>query len=250
MQTIQADLESATLPSSYDYITKRPSRLGLVVKKIFELWCRFIFSAYAPVTVHGTENLPRGSFIFCSNHASHMDSAVLMAASGRGFKKFGLIAAKDYFFDHPVRKYTLNLLMNLIPIDRHDKSRESMVEYLLACREFTRNGGRNIIVYPEGTRSVTGEMASFKKGPAMISVELGLPIVPVYIDGTFSAWRKGTVFIRPRHITLNIGEPVHPEGYRGEPGGREGANFRAYKAITEEVERRVHALRDKLIDDG
>ncbi|OGU70354.1 MAG: hypothetical protein A2V93_11380 [Ignavibacteria bacterium RBG_16_34_14] len=165
-----------------------------------------------------------------------------MVASGLPFKNFAMMAAKDYFFDNDKRKYYLNLLMNLIPIDR-DSDRKSMINYLAACREFTRAGNRNLIIYPEGTRSLTGKIQPFKKGPAMISAELGLPIVPALIKGSFNAWPKGKIFMRPSRITIRIGKPILPNDYICN-GDREGNNFQAYKKITEELEKRVHELKN------
>ena len=109
MTTIQAELETATLGPEYSYLVDPQPVLGRIIKKTFELYCRSLFTFYSPLTIKGRENLPSGSFIFCSNHNSHMDSGILMAAAGTGFKNFGLIAAKDYFFDEPFDK--------LVPLD-------------------------------------------------------------------------------------------------------------------------------------
>jgi long-chain acyl-CoA synthetase len=170
-----------------------------------------------------------------------MDSGVLMVSSGIPFKNFAMMAAKDYFFDNEKRKYYLNLLMNLIPVDR-DADRKSMIEYLVACREFTKNGMRNLIMYPEGTRSLTGKIQPFKKGPAMVAVELGLPIVPAYIKGARNAWPKGKIFMNPKKISIKIGEVIHPEEFKCSESNIENTNFIMYKKITEELEKRVNQL--------
>jgi 1-acyl-sn-glycerol-3-phosphate acyltransferase len=117
-----------------------------------------------------------------------------------------------------------------------------MIEYLVACREFTRNGKNNIIIYPEGTRSITGKIQPFKKGPAMVSTELGLPIVPAYISGTSRAWPKGKIFMKPKKISIRIGKAIHPEDFRCKDGKNEISNFSLYKKITEELEKSVNQL--------
>lgn len=249
MRTIRVELETATLGTEYDYLLEGQSLLGRLVMKTFEVYCHGLFRFYCPLTIEGQENIPDCSFVFCSNHNSHLDSGILMVASGRGFQNCAMVAAKDYFFDNPVRKYFLNLIMNLIPIDRTSRfSRQSMLEYLLACKEFTGRGHRSLIIYPEGTRSRTGEIQPFKKGPAMISAEVGLPIVPAYIEGTHAVYPKGKLFMRPGKVRVTIGEPIYPEQFLGD-GGREGADKRPYRLLTEELEKRVHTLMNGIRDE-
>lgn len=243
MISIRSELENAVIPAEYSYVLKKPTLPGRLIKKIFEIYCKILFKFYCPLNIIGKENIPRSSsFIFCSNHNSHMDSGVLMVASGLPFKNFAMMAAKDYFFDNNKRKHYLSLLMNLIPIDR-EADRKSMINYLAACKEFTKNGNRSLIIYPEGTRSKTGKIQPFKKGPAMISAEILIPIVPAYIYGTFNAWPKGKIFMKPSGITIRIGKPILPEGYVCDDNP-DGNNFTAYKKITEELEKRIHQLKN------
>lgn len=173
-----------------------------------------------------------------------MDSGVLMTASGKGFKNFGMIAAKDYFFENKIRKFFLNILMNLIPVDRRS-TRKTITEYLIACREFVSKGQRSIIIYPEGTRSKTGEIQPFKRGLAIVSVELGIPVVPAYIEGTFKAMPKGRNLVKPGKINITIGEPVYPGDYLSEGEGDTGNHFDAYRKVTNELEKRIRNLKDR-----
>lgn len=169
-----------------------------------------------------------------------MDSGVLMGASGQPFRNFGLMAAKEYFFANHVRRISLLLLMNLIPIDRKT-NHVTIIQSLAACRDFMNNGNRNIIIYPEGTRSMSGEMARFKKGPAMIATELDVPLVPVHIRGTYATMAKGSRFIKPGRISVRIGQPIYPREYR--QGNDEESNKQLYAIITKELEKRVHELK-------
>ena len=239
MKTIQEALQNARLGPEYDYLLEPPSLAGRFIKMLFELFCKAVFLSYCPLRVTGRENIPATSFIFCSNHSSHMDSGVLMGASGLPFRQFGLMAAKEYFFGNAIRRVLLNLLMNLIPIDRKT-NHVTLVQSLAACREFIRNGNRNIIIYPEGTRSRTGVMARFKKGPAMIATELGIPIVPAYINGTFAAMPKGSKFIKPHAIHVRIGQAIDPHRYTG--SASTGTNKHTYDRVTEDLERSIHEL--------
>ena len=239
MKTIQEALRNARLGPEYSYLLEPPSLPGRFVKKLFELFCKAVFMRYCPLQVTGRENIPATSFILCSNHSSHMDSGVLMGAAGLPFRQFGLMAAKEYFFGNTIRRVSLNLLMNLIPIDRKT-SHVALVQSLAACREFVSNGNRNIIIYPEGTRSRTGQMARFKKGPAMIATELGIPIVPAYIEGTYAAMPKGSKFIKPGRIHVRIGTAIDPGAYTGMDDS--GTHKHIYDRITGDLEHCVRQL--------
>lgn len=180
-----------------------------IISYIYFLFCRGFFKFYCPLKIQGRENLPPGSFILCSNHASHIDTPVLMLATGLPFNLFGMVAARDYFFDNPWRNKIVNFLMNLIPIDRN-VSRATLMHNMHLCKNFIEKRRGHLIIYPEGTRSVTGEIQPFKRGPAMIAQELAMPLIPVYIDGTYRALRKGRWFPRASKISVKIGKPILP----------------------------------------
>ena len=153
-----------------------------------------------------------------------------------------MTAAKDYFFNNASRRFFLNLFMNLIPIERKF-SHESFVEYLAATRAFLDVGGRNLIIYPEGTRSLDGKMGRFKRGPAVVAVELGIPIVPACIEGSHRCWPKGKGFIRPGGVKVTIGEPVYPDTAAvAASADSPSAPFDEYRRLIAEVESRVGEL--------
>tara|TARA_B000000437_G_scaffold92201_1_gene66838 strand:+ start:22 stop:543 length:522 start_codon:yes stop_codon:yes gene_type:complete len=169
-----------------------------------------------------------------------MDSAALMYAGGLGFNQFGMVAAQDYFFENKKRKNSLPLLMNLIPADRKS-NRQSIARLMVACREFLQPGNRAIIIYPEGTRSLDGEIREFKKGPAMIATELNIPIVPAYVHGTHDSLPKSGSFPKARRVTVRFGEAVDPERL----AKRDSAKRLIYTEVTNELTKRIHALHDE-----
>jgi 1-acyl-sn-glycerol-3-phosphate acyltransferase len=178
-----------------------------------------------------------------------MDSALLMLAAGTGFHGFAMTAAKDYFFNNASRRFFLNLFMNLIPIERKF-SHESFVEYLAATRAFLDVGDRNLIIYPEGTRSLDGKMGRFKRGPAVVAVELGIPIVPACIEGSHRCWPKGKGFIRPGGVKVTIGEPVYPDSAAvAASADSPSAPFDEYRRLIAEVETRVGELYGNQVPD-
>jgi 1-acyl-sn-glycerol-3-phosphate acyltransferase/long-chain acyl-CoA synthetase len=173
----------------------------------FERFCRGFFQWYSPLTVEGRHHLPDAPFLLCSNHTSHADSAVLMTASGRSFRSFALMGASDYFFRSRRVRWAVSPLMNVIPIDR-DPGSKSLSACLATCRRFMEQTGGSLILYPEGTRSPDGEMRAFKSGAALFAIELDVPVVPAYIEGTHHILPKGRNMPRSGPVTVRFGEPL------------------------------------------
>jgi 1-acyl-sn-glycerol-3-phosphate acyltransferase len=212
--------------------------------KSFEFFCRSVFRLYCPLKVYGKEHLPKAPFMICSNHASHMDSTMLMVAAGFSFQKVGLIAAKDYFFDQSHRFY-LHYMLNLVPIARGSGTR-SIKDSAQACASFLKSGGQALIIYPEGTRSQTRKIAPFKQGAAILAYELKIPMIPAFVGGSANRLPKGSYFIKPGGLTVRFGEPLNIADWlsHDEKNDRR-AQFLAYRECTAELEKRVRALAEK-----
>jgi 1-acyl-sn-glycerol-3-phosphate acyltransferase len=186
---------------------------------MFQAFCRVFFLCYCRLTVEGHGNLPVSPFIICSNHTSHIDSAVLMTASGLSVSTFALLGARDYFFDSWRVRFLVSRFMNVIPINRHAQH-NSLRQSLAMCKEFLQRTRGNLILYPEGTRSCSGEIQTFKKGAGLFAAELGVPVVPAYIDGAHNILAKGKFMPRLGAVTVRFGEPImfesnqfdHPPG--------------------------------------
>ncbi len=219
-----------------------PASLGeRILRAAFRAFSAALFRVWCPLTIIGRERLPKPPFLLCSNHCSHMDSAVLMAGSGLPFSDCAMLAAKDYFFENKKRKGFLPLLMNLIPADRR-ASRHAITEVLHACQSFIRDGERCLIMYPEGTRSTNGELQPLKKGAAMIAIELGIPLVPVHIDGTFRALPKGANLVRPARLTMRIGAPIVPADFLDKARAAGQKDLQTYATATDELALRLRQL--------
>ena len=238
MSAFKELLQNEELEKEFAYLRERPKGKARFLHAAFQGFSKFLFYTYTPHKTFGRELLPEPPYMICSNHCSHMDSTALMHAGGLGFNQYGMVAAKDYFFDTK-RKNSLPLLMNLIPADRKS-NRETIARLMAACREFLQPGGRAIIIYPEGTRSLDGEMAPLKKGPAMIAAELEIPIVPAYIKGTFASFPKGVSFPRPRKIRVHFGEAIDPKKIAEE----ESSNRLVYTKITDLLTERITKLKE------
>src|SRR5580704_1867440 len=207
---------------------------------MFQAFCRMFFLRYCPLKVAGREHLPVSPFILCSNHTSHIDSAVLMTASGLPFSTFAMLGARDYFFDSWGVRLIVSRFMNVVPIDRQAQH-NSLRRSLAMCEEFLQRPPGNLILYPEGTRSASGEIQTFKKGAGLFAAELGVPVVPAHIAGARNILAKGKFLPRPGTVTVRFGEPIRFASNSFDHLPARGLR----KAAVELIEQRIRALSRK-----
>lgn len=167
---------------------------------------RAYLKAYHRLTIHGREHLPLNeSFVMVCNHASHLDTVSLLAALPiRRVHRTFPAAAADYFFSSVPRSALSVLFVNALPFDRVARGAES----LEVCRDLLARRNHVLILFPEGTRTQTGEVGDFRSGIGRLVSGERTPVVPCYLDGAFDAFPKGAVFPRPRRLTLRIGKPL------------------------------------------
>jgi 1-acyl-sn-glycerol-3-phosphate acyltransferase len=202
---------------------------------MFEGFCRTFFTRYSSLSVEGRQHLPHGPFLLCSNHTSHADSAALMTASDRSFQSFALVGASDYFFHSWRVRWLVSPWMNVIPIERKPGPK-SLMTCLASCRQFLQETRGGLILYPEGTRSPDGEMRAFKSGVGLFAIELGVPVVPAYIEGTHKILPKGKSLPRAGAVTVRFGEPLTETHWRA------GSLRERRRRVVEELEASVRAL--------
>ncbi len=216
--------------------------------KAFEIFCRTMFKHYCPLQVFGLENLCKKPFLICSNHSSHIDSALLMVGANLKFSQTGLIAAKDYFFDQSSKNY-LHYLMNLVPIERKSGSK-ALHDSIAICKAFLGDKERALIIYPEGTRSSNGKISKFKEGAAIMAHELNIPMIPAYIDKAYLALPKGSYIMRPTNISVSFGKPVFVKDFLVSSDLEDRKLiFNAYKEATLELQNRVENLSKERLQD-
>jgi len=225
---------SEVVAGSHDVRVFRAPAVG---SAMFEGFCRTFFTFYCPLTVEGRHHLPSGPFLLCSNHSSHADSAALMTASGRSFRNFALLGASDYFFYSRSVRWSVSALMNVIPIDRRPGPK-SLADCLATCRRFLEQTGGSLILYPEGTRSLDGKMRGFKTGAGLFARELGVPVVPAYIEGTHRILPKGYSVPRSCPLTVRFGGPL--EFANVQWSGESPRDRR--RSIVEELSRKIRLL--------
>jgi 1-acyl-sn-glycerol-3-phosphate acyltransferase len=142
-------------------------------------------------------------FLVCPNHTSHLDVSTLRLALGpRLRRRLAAAAADDYFFErHRFRSFIAAWLGGVA--FRRGVSPESIagVERLLAA-------GWGVILFPEGTRSRTGTLATFKPGIGLLATRTGVPVVPVRIDGLHAVLPPGRLRPRRGRVQVRFGEPL------------------------------------------
>jgi long-chain acyl-CoA synthetase len=174
-------------------------------QNLFKNTARYFLKLYFRIRGEGTENIPEGSFIIASNHQSFLDALfVSIFLKNKVFKKTYFYAKEKHVKNILVK--TLASKNNVIVMDINKDLKTSLQK----LAEVLRNG-KNLIIFPEGTRSHTGVLGEFKKSFAILSKELNIPIVPVSISGAMYALPKGSLIPRPfKRIKVTFLKPVYP----------------------------------------
>jgi len=166
---------------------------------------KFLFKIYFRFKGEGTENIPEGPFIIASNHQSFIDGLFVVAfLKWKVFKNTYFYAKEKHVRNRFVR--ALANRNNVIVLDINRDLKQSLQKLAAVL-----NNGKNIIIFPEGTRTRTGQLNQFKKSFAILSRELNVPVVPVSIKGAFEALPSGSHFMRPwKKILVKFHQPVYP----------------------------------------
>ena len=175
--------------------------IRLLAALLLRVWMRLIHR----LSIDGRENLPsNGSFILACNHTSHLDTLCMLSAVPLDkIHRVHPAAAADYFFSSLPRSAVSAVLINALPFDRKIRAAES----LAACSELLANDGNVLIIFPEGTRSTSGELGRFRSGIGRLVAGTDLPVVPCHVEGGHRAWPKGKLMPRPAKLHLRIGKP-------------------------------------------
>lgn len=161
----------------------------------------------ARLKVEGRDNLKglQGPMLFAANHQSHIDTPIVLAAlPARWRRQTAVAAAADFWFaGDRIKGLLASSLFNAFPFSRTGAIRPTLEH---CCWLLDR--GWSILVYPEGTRSDTGLMGPFRSGAGVMAVELGVPVVPVRITGTYEILPKGQAIPRRGTVQVCIGEAL------------------------------------------
>ncbi len=192
------------------------------------------------IEVSGRDKLPaQGPYLLSPNHQSYLDPFLIVGCLPyRIVRQFFFVGASEYF-ETPVMRW-LARQVNLIPVDPD----ASLVSAMQAGAAGLRRG-RILVLFPEGERSIDGTVRTFKKGAAILAHHLGVPIVPVGLDGLFELWGRNRPFRWARlapgagaAVRLRVGDPIGREAGTAIAVGSDAT----YSALTARLRNAVTAL--------
>ncbi len=195
-----------------------------------------LYRRFFDVKVQGQKFIPQNrNVLVIANHASHLDMGLVKHAMGEQGSRLVALAARDYFFDTPLKRAYFENFTNLIPMDRKGSVRESL---RLAGQALSQ--GYSLLIFPEGTRTTNGEMRQFKPTVGYLALTFGVDVLPMYLQGTFDALPRGAVWPKRSKLQVRIGTAISVEFLKGKTAGL--ARSDRYKVVTAMGERAVRAL--------
>lgn len=175
--------------------------------KLIVGWSHFFIAlAGSRLETVGRDNIDRSNqYVFIANHLSNLDIPVMFIATGMPIRYL----AKAELFKIPVLKQAMTAI-GIVRVDRVAGSAiHSEVNVGVAA---AKEHGQSLIVFPEGTRSLSGEMATFKKGAFRIALANQLDIIPVTLAGTWESWRPGSKIVTGGPLRAVIHPPIPVQG--------------------------------------
>ena len=183
---------------------------------------RWVISRYVkrfcqPLLVEGREALQglKGPAIIIANHSSHFDTPVALSVlPERLRRRTAVAAAADRFYRRTKRGWWYSLFLNSFPMERHGGGSATLAYPTSLLRR-----GWSVLMYPEGTRSTTGQLGSFHHGVASMAMQAKVPVVPIFTEGLQDVMPKGQRSPRPAAVHVRIGAPVSLAGAASIPDG-------------------------------
>jgi 1-acyl-sn-glycerol-3-phosphate acyltransferase len=182
---------------------------GLISSTLRLMWWSLLrsgFGMWNGLRVIGREHLPAAPpFVLVANHTSHLDALLLQSVLPAKWRDHTFpIAAHDVFFEQLSVAAFASTVINALPVQRKGTGRHALAE----MRQRMIEDPGILILFPEGTRSRTGDMGIFKPGIGMLVAGTPAPVVPCHIDGSYHALPPDRRLVRPRRITVRLG-PAH-----------------------------------------
>ncbi len=195
-----------------------------ITSRLLKMTAKLFLKCYFRISAENMDKLPAGPFIIAPNHQSYFDGLfVAVFLKNAQFKRTYFYAKakhlKNWFLRFIADRH------NVIVMDINKDVKSSLQKLASVLRQ-----GRNIMIFPEGTRSRDGNMGDFRKTFAILSRELSVPVVPVTISGAREALPPGAIFPRPfKKISVIFQDPVYPED-------------RTYDSLTATVRDRIQSM--------
>ena len=201
-------------------------------KNSIYLTIRLIFKGFAKVLlkfeVRGAEHIPRtGAAIIASNHASYLDPPLIGMAIPRPIFYFAKEELFRTFFGSAIR------IVNAIPVNRDQLDRKTLRIVLAVLAR-----GEMILMFPEGTRTETGDLQAGKPGTGFIAYHAKVPVIPACIRGSFEILPRGGKFFHFRKCTVTFGPPVELDQFYAAARTKD-----MYERMSQEIMRSIAQLR-------
>jgi long-chain acyl-CoA synthetase len=186
--------------------------------------------------VKGLEHLPDGGpFVIAPNHVSYLDSFVVAAALDyRVLRRTYWAGWTGAAFGNPLTRL-VSRLAQVVPVD---PGRAGLSSLAFGAAVLKRR--KNLVWFPEGERSPTGRLQPFKPGVGMLLDYYRVPVIPVFIRGTYEAMPRGKVLRRLEQVTIIFGEPLDPHDFE-----RQGRGARSQDSIARALRDRVAELDER-----
>jgi long-chain acyl-CoA synthetase len=213
---------------------KRPERFSAAALFAIFLGLRLFSYLLFRLRVEDLEKLPaHGPFILSSNHQSYLDPLILASIlPWRIFRGLFAVGTSEIFGSGSMRILARWLRVVVVDPDAN------LIPAMRAGAYGLRNG-RVLILYPEGERSIDGKPRIFKKGAAILSIHLQVPIVPIAIEGFYEAWPRGKGFQKFAPLQITFGDPILPPP-------ETAASEAEYERLTAQVKERVVGMWEEL----
>ncbi len=171
------------------------------------VWARLVLlGGFVRLKVQGADRVPRDTpVVFMSNHESWLDIPALLAAIPVQVR----FLAKKSLFSWPFFGWAI-ASMGFIPVDRENR-RTAIKSFEDAAARI--RAGRSVLIFPEETRTVDGNLLPFQRGGFLIALKAGIPIVPVGLNGPRRCLPKHSYLVRPGTVTVRFGGAISTTGH-------------------------------------
>ena len=220
-----------------------PSLVRQIGNSVVDFAQERLYSNVLDTKIEGESNVPvHTNFIVAPNHASHIDTGLVKKALGKeAAEQTVAVAAADYWFDTKYKRAYMNNFTTLVPIERTGSLRQSLRHVMQILNE-----GYNALIFPEGGRQESGQIAEFKPIIGYLAMNNKIGILPIYLWGTYEAFPKGMTIPAKESIGAKIGAKIGrflsyeelAEMTKGVP------NTEAYRLIAARVQHEVENMRD------
>ncbi len=204
--TVARTPKRSALGANYDTTWSRKYPVRMLRALFLDGMARPLIKTLIPPTIFGEDRIKGAPVpaIFAANHSSHLDTPLLASHLPIRYRHKTVIGAgADYFFDRTWKATLWAGLAGAIPIERNRVNRKSaeLAESLL-------KDGWSLIIFPEGGRTPDGFGQTFKAGIAQLAKKSDVPVIPVFIKGTYDALGKNSRTFKPGPTSINFGFPM------------------------------------------